>query len=82
MSHFERACPRGEGFSVRQWSSAAAAAAANVCGKCSRTSHGIWSLLVLSALADSSEGFGGTHQKLHFYAFYCHMCRVDTKWIS
>lgn len=56
----ERVSPGGRGFSVRVWSGAAVA---NVCGKRSRASHGVWSLLVLSALADSSEGFDGTHQK-------------------
>lgn len=60
MSHFERVSPGGRGFSVRVWSGAAVA---NVCGKRSRASHGVWSLLVLSAIADSSEGFDGTHQK-------------------
>lgn len=48
-------------------------AAANVGGKCSRVAHGIWSLLVLSALADSSGSFDGTHHKpLQGVArFYC-----------
>lgn len=38
-------------------------AVASVCGKRSRLARGIWSLLVLSALADSSDDFDGTHRK-------------------
>lgn len=53
----------------------AARAVANVCGKLSRVAHGIWSLLVLSALADSLDGFDGTHRKgldcSSSLAFYC-----------
>lgn len=52
---------------------------ASVCGKRSRVAHGIWSLLVLSALADSSDSFDGTHRKPRSWTvtlvtvFYCRL---------
>lgn len=69
LSHFPKVsgCPslrdsllEAEDLCEIVWSGTAAA---SVCGKRSRVAHGIWSLLVLSALADSSEGFNGIHCK-------------------